>query len=594
MNRDDFIETIEIEDYEIEIIEIEDEAPLSNLKKYNKTTTLIEKIRKNLTNKKAAIVTFAAVTLLITLSSVFIIGRTLTKTTWKQDTNMVYMSNDENIKFEINNPEYNTILVNEKYNEYGAKISVDDIDKTKDIIIDTSNVNPTKVGTYHVVYTYPIDINNKKTIYRTINVIDNEPPKIRLLGSNIHTMLLNEQYIEPGYIVTDNSNENLQEKVKIESNINTRRIGTYYVKYTVEDSSGNQTINYRTVEVKNSYITNTNSITYNSFTDKGIYIKGTIQSNKFQNKMLLKNKTTGNEFEVETQSIGRYYYQLSLDVTNLENGIYEFYLVNDNLELLTNNMSNYKKIVRAHTGNKLITMNYDKSKVNMKVEPFKYQYDVVIDPGHGGDDTGATNGKYVEKKINLEQSLYEKQRYEQHGLKVLLLRDSNDNYGTVLGYDEWEQLDRKAYAIGYYGAVSRIVYSNHHNSSGNNTSMGWEILTQASRTYDELKTEHQIADTWSKTYAKQVNPYYRFYTKDLETATPSNKLNGETYDFEDYYSVLRIPNTLFNVKNVLFEGAYINNTQDMNWYYEKQNWKQLSEVKIKAYVESLGIEYIKP
>lgn len=594
MNRDDYIETIEIEDYEIEIIEIEDEAPLSNLKKYNKTTTLIEKIRKNLTNKKAAIVTFAAVTLLITLSSVFVIGRTLNKTTWKNEANMVYTSNAENIKFEINNPEYNTILVNGKYNEYGAKITVDGIDKTEDIIIDTSNVNPTKVGTYHVVYTYPIDINNKKSVYRTINVVDNEPPKIKLLGSNIHTLLLNEDYMESGYVVTDNSNENLQEKVKIENNINTKRIGTYYVKYTVEDSSGNQTIKYRTVEVKNSYTINSNSITYNSFTDNGIFIKGTIQSNKFQNKILLKNKTTGNEFEVETKSIGRYYYQLSLDVTNLENGTYEFYLVNDNLELLTNNMNNYKKIVRTRAGNKLITMNYDKAKVNMKIEPFKYQYDVVIDPGHGGDNTGATNGKYVEKNINLEQSLYEKQRYEQHGLKVLLLRDSNDNYGTVMGYDEWELIDRKAFAVGYYGAVSRIVYSNHHNSSGNDTSMGWEILAQASKTYEELKIEHEIADTWSKMYAKQTNPYYRFYTKDLETATPNNKMNGETYDFEDYYSVLRIPNELFNVKNVLFEGAYINNSQDMNWYYEKQNWKQLSEVKIKAYVESLGIEYINP
>lgn len=594
MNRDDYIETIEIDDYEIEIIEIEDEAPLSNLKKYNTTTTLIEKIRKNLTNKKAAIVTFAAVTLLITLTSVFVIGRTLNKTTWKNETNMVYTSNAENIKFEINNPEYNTIQVNGKYNEYGAKITVDGIDKTEDIIIDTSNVNPTKVGTYHVVYTYPIDINNKKSVYRTINVVDNEPPKIKLLGSNIHTLLLNEEYTESGYVVTDNSNENLQEKVKIENNINTKRIGTYYVKYTVEDSSGNQTIKYRTVEVKNSYTINSNSITYNSFTDNGIFIKGTIQSNKFQNKILLKNKTTGNEFEVETKSIGKYYYQLSLDVTNLETGTYEFYLVNDNLELLTNNMNNYKKIIRAHIGNKLITMNYDKSKVNMKVEPFKYQYDIVIDPGHGGDNAGATNGKYIEKKINLEQSLYEKQRYEQHGLKVLLLRDSNDNYGTIMGYDEWELIDRKAFAVGYYGAVSRIVYSNHHNSSGNDTSMGWEILAQASKTYEELKTEHEIADTWAKTYAKQINPYYRFYTKDLETATPNNKMNGETYDFEDYYAVLRIPNELFNVKNVIFEGAYINNKSDMNWYYDKQNWKQLSEVKIKAYVESLGIEYINP
>ena len=96
------------------------------------------------------------------------------------------------------------------------------------------------------------------------------------------------------------------------------------------------------------------------------------------------------------------------------------------------------------------------------------------------------------------------------------------------------------------------------------------------------------------TYASVVNPYYRFYTKDFETATVNNKMNGEIYNFEDYYAVIRIPNKLYNVKNVIFEGAYINNNNDMRWYYDNQNWKQLSEVKIKAFVESIGVEYIEP
>ena len=33
---------------------------------------------------------------------------------------------------------------------------------------------------------------------------------------------------------------------------------------------------------------------------------------------------------------------------------------------------------------------------------FEYLYDVVIDPGHGGVDTGAGNGKYHESKFNLD------------------------------------------------------------------------------------------------------------------------------------------------------------------------------------------------
>ena len=195
---------------------------------------------------------------------------------------------------------------------------------------------------------------------------------------------------------------------------------------------------------------------------------------------------------------------------------------------------------------------------------------------------------------NLEQSLYEKQRYEAHGLRVLILRDTDDNYGIVMGEEGMEPVDRKAFAVGYYGAVSKVIYSNHHNSSGNTSSAGWEILTPAAASYDDLSVEHQIAEDWSNMYIRSVNPYYRFYTRDYETGKPSNKINGEVYGFEDFYSVIRIPNKLYNVKNVLFEGAYINNDSDMYWYYNSENWKKLSEVKIKHYVESIGVKYIEP
>ena len=413
MNKDE-IEIIEIDDYEIEIIEIEDETPIKNLKEYKINNSIIDKIRKKLTKKTAAIITICSVTLLITLSNVFVINKNME---WKNQSNIVYTNINDNIEFELNNKEYNTILVNEKYEEYGAKLIINGEEKNEEITIEKSNLDTTKVGTYHVIYTYPINMNQTKILYRTINVVDTEKPVIKILGPNVYTMLIDEEYKEPGIVITDNSNENLTDKVEIENNINTNKPGTYEIKYKVKDSSGNETTARRIVEVKKSYQINTNTITYNSFTEKGVFIKGMVQNKNYTNKMLLKNKDTGNELIVDT-STKNHYYQLSLNVTNLENGTYEFYLINDTLEPLANNLNNYQKIIRAHINNKLVTMEYEKSKVNMKIETFEYLYDVVIDPGHGGDDTGATNGKYIEKNINLEQSIYEKQRYEQHGLKV--------------------------------------------------------------------------------------------------------------------------------------------------------------------------------
>ena len=431
-------------------------------------------------------------------------------------------------------------------------------------------------------------------IYRNIEVIDNEVPTITLLGSNVYTMLVNDIYEEAGVIVNDNSNEELNENVIIENNIDTSRPGTYSVKYSVKDSSGNEGYAYRTVVVKYNYSSSTNSILYNSFTDNGIYFKGFVQNYNFQNRIMLKNKDNGSEYVFDTSYIGSNYYQISLDVSGLSNGNYDFYLVNDVLEPVVSNMTNYNRIVRSHIGDKLVTMSYDKNIVNMNVQDFEYLYDVVIDPGHGGAEYGAVNGRYFEKSINLEQSLYEKQRFEAHGLRVLLLRDTDDNYGIMMGDNNWEQIDRKGYAVGYYGSVSKIVYSNHHNSSSNSSSAGWEILVPSYATYDDLSIQHRIADIWSQMYIEPVNPYFRFYTKNYEDGSCNNKTNGEVYSFEDYYSVIRMPHRLFNVQNVLYEGAYINNSNDMYWYYDLGNWKALSEVKIKTYVESIGVDYIEP
>ena len=99
MNRlDENIEIIEIDDYKIEIIECE-EPPINELKEYknNKNQTLINKIKSKLTNKKFAIVTLATITLLITLSGVFILNKSLNEKTWKKQENIVYANLNDNI-----------------------------------------------------------------------------------------------------------------------------------------------------------------------------------------------------------------------------------------------------------------------------------------------------------------------------------------------------------------------------------------------------------------------------------------------------------------------------------------------------------------
>lgn len=589
-----FVETINIDDVDIEIIEIDDSV-LENVSviKTNVKNSFIDKIRTRLSKNKIAIISTCCALVAVTLTGVFILSNNTDKKLSTDETSFVLSSINKDVDFSLNEVDYNTILVNDEYEEKGASLFINGVDVSSDITIDSSNLDTSKIGTYNIVYTYSSGKNQVYTFYRTINVIDNEPPVINLNGSLVYTMLVNDVYNESGFFVSDNYDDDLLSDVVITNNIDTSTVGTYYVKYSVKDKSGNYTETYRTVKVLDTYYNNSNTVLSNKFTNNGLYLSGCVLNNSFKYKFLIKNLENGEINIVDVNKLSNHYYDLNLDISSYSNGTYEFYLVNDDIELLTNNMNNYNRIVRSRVGNKLITMDYSKNNVKMIISDFEYLYDVVIDPGHGGSDTGAKNGKYVEKNINLEQSLYEKERYEQHGLKVLLLRD-DDTYGITMGESNWEPLDGKGYAVGYYGVVSKIVYSNHHNSSFNNTSAGWEILVPAGISTDLLGVEKKIVSIWSDMYIEPTNPYYRFYTKDYEKAECHNKINGEVYNFEDFYAVIRIPNKLFNVKNVIYEGAYVNNNNDMRWYYDSMNWKKLSEVKIKAYVESIGVTYIEP
>ena len=186
-------------------------------------------------------------------------------------------------------------------------------------------------------------------------------------------------------------------------------------------------------------------------------------------------------------------------------------------------------------------------------------------------------------------SKYEKCRYEAMGYRVYLLR-YDDTYGEVLGNSNLDQLDRKAIAIGYYGATSKVVYSNHHNGSLNTETHGFEILVQNSISKEDIATELSLANKFRKFYGINDNAI-RVYSKDYYNDQIFDKENGQVYSNKNYYSVLRIPYELFNVKNVIYEPIYMTNANDFNWYYASNNWIKVSELKIKEYVNAIGGTY---
>lgn len=505
------------------------------------------------------------------------------------------------VTFKLVGKENVTVNIYEPYTDLGYIAKVNDEDLSSEVVVDSSNLDINKLGTYEV--TYKLKYKEKEySLVRKVNVVDSIAPTLTLIGEEEVIIDVGSVYQEQGCNVVDNYDSEVKNKINIINRVNTNVEGVYDVVYTVVDNHKNKSEITRKVIVKpkdkelteDNYLDlmESNLITDISFIEDGIYVQGYVKDNNgtFKIKLCENNKRNCISYNMKKQS--KYYYDGNIRISNLENGTYYMWINSKIDEKVVNKLDMQYRVVRSKIGDKLITFSYENDNVKLTVEDFNYKYDILIDPGHGGSDPGAGNNITNEKTFNLVQSLYEKERYEEHGLKVLMLR-SDESYGIVMGDSSWPAVRKKAYALGYYGVVSKITYSNHHNSSEDKSMSGWEIIVSANASKNDLVNIYKIKDNWNKSYNVLEN-HIRLYTRNYNTGTIFTKENEEEYYFTDYYAVIRLPYQLFNIKNVLFEGSYLSNMDDFNWYYNNDSWKKLSEEKIKVYVESLGVKYIAP
>lgn len=85
---------------------------------------------------------------------------------------------------------------------------------------------------------------------------------------------------------------------------------------------------------------------------------------------------------------------------------------------------------------------------------------VVIDPGHGGKDPGASGNGIVEKDLNLKISKYMYNRLKELGIPVVITRTTDESI------DNSDRIKRIQDAFGKSSDV--VVVSNHINAGGAN------------------------------------------------------------------------------------------------------------------------------
>ena len=188
-------------------------------------------------------------------------------------------------------------------------------------------------------------------------------------------------------------------------------------------------------------------------------------------------------------------------------------------------------------------------------------FGVVIDPGHGGVDGGATYNNQLEKDYTLKISKYMYDRFRELGVPVSLTRD------TDVTLNPSDRVDKILDAFGNRSDV--VVVSNHLNAGGGT---GAEVIYA-------LRNSPELASSVLKNIGLIGQSTRRSYQRTL----PSNPNR-------DYYFIHRDTG---NTEPIIVEYGFIDDTPS-NVQFLNNNYKELAEAVIKSILEYKDIPYIPP
>lgn len=131
--------------------------------------------------------------------------------------------------------------INDTYIEYGyTATDVDGNDVTSLVRRDISDLNMGKEGSYQISYT-AVDRKGVKAdpVYRVVNVGDAFAPEITIAGSNPLLVKLGTEFTPPSASALAYDGTDISDSIAVDaSSVDTSKVGTYIVSYSVTDASG--------------------------------------------------------------------------------------------------------------------------------------------------------------------------------------------------------------------------------------------------------------------------------------------------------------------------------------------------------------------
>jgi N-acetylmuramoyl-L-alanine amidase len=189
---------------------------------------------------------------------------------------------------------------------------------------------------------------------------------------------------------------------------------------------------------------------------------------------------------------------------------------------------------------------------------------ILIDPGHGGNEPGASANGYTEKNLTLQESIFLKDELRRCGFDVLMTRQSD----TFVSLDDRGQMAVKNNCT--------CFVSIHFNSMGvgsANKGKGFEAIYSIGN-----ESAKWIALCVMKE-ASKLGLYERgVWTKE-----------SDSYPGRNYYGVLRSSEPL---SAVILEGLFLDNDSDAARLKEPDFLKKLAQAYCKGLCTAYGIAYV--
>lgn len=342
---------------------------------------------------------------------------------------------DNNIVFSLNGDNSYTIPVNTEFEDAGYSAYIFNKNLNDKIKVET-NLDISKVGVYYI--NYHLDFfKSEYTLKRTIKVVDNEIPIIKLNGDSEISLYVGDNYIEQGASALDNYDGDITSDIFISGNVDNNKVGNYEVKYTVKDSSENENSIIRKVVVKEKIVPKTSIINscvkyLDNYNNNDSIIKY-IKDNNYRVSIGYYNLVTGLSYFYQANKI---YYGASLLKTLDAIYIYDKNMVNDKTKGWVE-----KAITISDNDSHYYLYNY------IGLDKLK-EYGIEL----GACNTLSGNDNYGNTTVS-DQIVYLKKLYEiSKNNSELQSYFINDN-GNFLKFNNIDVMHKYGYWSGYYHDV---------------------------------------------------------------------------------------------------------------------------------------------